>query len=779
MKNKMLLRLAILSLSFLGTSFAQAQDQSQAQQTQQSPASQPSVARISMIHGDVNTQRGDSGDWVAGVLNSPLVVGDRVATGTRSRLELTLDFANYLRLDERTEAKIADLTRTHIQVQIARGIVDYSVLKGNEADIEIDTPNVAIHPVREGRYRIQITSDDFCEVIVRDGELEITTPQGSTRIHKGQMITVRGLDTPEFQTADAPHNDSWDDWNKERDRQVQDAASWGHANRYYTGVNDLDAYGHWTYAPGYGDVWVPAQSAGWAPYRDGRWVWEPYWGWTWVSYEPWGWAPYHYGRWFVNEGSWCWWPGPVYAAYRPFWSPAYVSFFGFSGRHFSVGVGFGFGSIGWLPIGPGDPFFPWWGGFRRNVTVVNIININNFHGGRRWDPLWNGSGRRFSNLDGAFNDRRLRESVTTMRADEFGRGGVRRDFERVNAEQFRGGQMVAGAVPVVPTRESLRSSDRQVNRASLPTRGGQDRFFTRSTPRGSPESFQAGESQMRDVVRQNGPNASGSVRGDARMENSQGRNDAAGRGGSQAQQNAGSGAERTRGGGQQSVAPNRGGQGTPQTPDANGQQQRWQRFGDKNTAEQQGRRDAQRPGFDRPRTESQPAGRGNGQPSANPQQGGQGRGNPQPPATPRQNNQPAANPQQGGWQHFTPGQQGDRQRFGDAPRDTGRSPQFDSPRNADRSGGFNSPRSSGRQQLDLQRPIMTPRSSPPDRGNGGGRMSPPPSSSPRGGASASPRGGEGSRGGSRGGDAGRGGGGSSRSSSGSSGGRGGQSGRPH
>jgi hypothetical protein len=739
MKNRLLLGFAILSLTAFGTNFAQEQPPSQAPpqtQTQQPSEAQPSVARMSVVNGQVNLQRGDSGEAVAGVQNTPVVAGDRVSTGTRSRLELTLDFANFLRLDERSEVKIADLTRTHIQVQVASGIVDYTVLKGNEADIEIDTPNATIHPIREGRYRIQINADSECDVIVREGEAEITTSQGSTSIQKGQMITVRGTDNPEYKTADAPQTDSWDDWNRDRDRQVQGATSWGHANHYYTGVNDLDAYGHWTNVPGYGDVWVPNQDSGWAPYREGRWVWEPYWGYTWVSYEPWGWAPYHYGRWFVNAGNWCWWPGPVYGGYRPFWSPAYVSFFGFSGRHFGVGVGFGFGAYGWLPIGPGDPFFPWWGGYRSGFAFVNTFEFNEFRGGRRWEPLWRGNGRGFSNFEGAFRDGRLRDGVTTMRAEEFGHAGVRRDFARVSESDFRGAKMVAGAMPVVPTRDSLRSSDRNVNGSSSQARGGQEHFFTRSTPRGSPESFQAGQSQMQNVVRQNGANGAGRIQ-------------------SNPQSTPGNSADRSRGGATSSAAPNNGAQGMRQTPAAGGQsqQQGWQRFGDRGNS-------------------SQPASRDNGQAAVN------SRGNMQPPSTQRQNGQQTAtNSQQGGWQHFTPGQQRGQQ---------GPS-QYSSPRGYDRSGQYSSPRNSGRPELNLQRPIMTPRSAPPNGGYRGGGGSAPPSYSPRSAPSDGGYRGGGGRssappsysprsapsGGSR--SSGSGGGGSSRSSSNSSG----NHGRPH
>ena len=203
------------------------------------------------------------------------------------------------------------------------------MFKGGEADVEIDTPNVAVRPLRKGRYRVQVNSDSETEVIVREGEAEVTTPQGSTTVKKGKKITIRGARNPEYRVDSAPAKDDWDRFNNDRDNEIRNAASWGRTNPYYTGASDLDANGHWIFIPGYGWVWQPYQQASWAPYQSGRWVYEPYWGWTWVSYEPWGWAPYHYGRWFFWGSSWVWWPGPVYPHYRPIWAPAYVSFIGF------------------------------------------------------------------------------------------------------------------------------------------------------------------------------------------------------------------------------------------------------------------------------------------------------------------------------------------------------------------------------------------------------------------------------------------------------------------
>src|SRR6266567_2669581 len=102
------------------------------------------VARISMIHGDVSTQRGDSGDWSAAVLNQPVMTGDKVSTGDGARTELQLDFANVLRLGPNSKANIVNLTHQNIQVQVAEGISDFTVSKDSEAQPEIDAPNVSI-----------------------------------------------------------------------------------------------------------------------------------------------------------------------------------------------------------------------------------------------------------------------------------------------------------------------------------------------------------------------------------------------------------------------------------------------------------------------------------------------------------------------------------------------------------------------------------------------------------------------------------------------------------
>jgi hypothetical protein len=457
------------------------------------------VARVSLIHGDVSMQRGDSEDWAAASINTPLVRGDQVATGERSRMEVQLDYANILRLSSSSQAKIADLTRTRIQIQLAQGYANYTVFKGSEADVEIDTPNVAVRPLKPGRYRVQVNSDYETDVIVRDGEAEISTPQGSTTVREGRMAMIRGEDNPEYRVDDAPRRDDWDRWNKDRDNTIREAQGYRQTSPYYTGAQDLDGYGRWVYVPGYGRVWQPyEQSASWAPYQSGRWVWEPYWGWTWVSYEPWGWAPYHYGRWFYWRSAWVWWPGPVQSYYRPVWSPAFVTFIGF-GHH--SGFAFGFGSIGWIPCGPSDYYYPWYGRGYNRVNVVNITNITNVRNVHYVVRPLAVPGRQhyYSNVDMALRNPRVRRGISGVDADDFGRGHGRVHRLDVGDRDLRDSRVMTGNLPVVPTRDSLHAGGGAPVRMNIRPRQ-EERFYTRRQPPAGPPAFHDQVSRMQQVV---------------------------------------------------------------------------------------------------------------------------------------------------------------------------------------------------------------------------------------------------------------------------------------
>ena len=71
--------------------------------------------------------------------------------------------------------------------------------------------------------------------------------------------------------------------------------------------------------------------------------------------------------------------------------------------------------MGWLPIGPGDYYHPWWGGYRRGYNVVDIHNYYNVRGG--FAPLHNGGFSNFRDID---HNERLRAGMSSVSSRGFG-----------------------------------------------------------------------------------------------------------------------------------------------------------------------------------------------------------------------------------------------------------------------------------------------------------------------------------------------------------------------
>ena len=440
------------------------------------------VARISLINGDVSVRRGDSGDWVAAAINSPVIAPDSVFVGGGSRAEVQLDYANLIRLGANTEVRFAQLEQRRYQLQVGRGTVTYTVLRDSDRDVDLSTPNVSVRPLRKGSYRVTVRDDGTTEITVRSGEADIFTPRGSETLRPGRTMLVRGTAAePEFQLAAALPEDDWDRFNEQRDRDLRRSPAYRYVSRDIYGAEDLDAYGRWIYVPPYGWVWAPYVAPGWAPYRYGRWAWLDFYGWTWIGYDPWGWAPYHWGRWFYHGPyGWCWWPGPIYT--RHYWRPALVAFFGWSSYSgFQVGLGVGFGRIGWVPLAPFEPYYPWYGPrywrgggtyIDNSVHIVNNVNIVN-----------------------AYRNARIDHAVTAVDAAEFGRGRVA-NLHRASEIELRRVSLVRGEVPVVPQRDSLRFADRPVRLENLPAHT-REQFAGRWQAPQQPERIPFAEHQQR------------------------------------------------------------------------------------------------------------------------------------------------------------------------------------------------------------------------------------------------------------------------------------------
>ncbi len=405
---------------------------------------QHGVARLSIVQGDVNVKLGSTGELVAAAVNAPLVAQDHVQTSPGSRAEVEFDSANLLRLAPNTDAGFADLEYHRYQVQLGQGTVIYRVLRDSDAQAEIDTPSIAVHPLQQGEYRISVLDDGTTQITVRAGQAEILSPRGSQRLDAGHTTLVRGNPSdPEFQSSYEIARDQFDDWCAGRDRDLLASQSYNYVNRDVYGADDLDAYGNWVPSQ-YGQVWSPRPPVpDWSPYSYGQWSYvDDYYGWSWVDNAPWGWAPYHYGRWFWNSGyGWCWWPGARFGV--SLWSPALVGFFGWGG-----GAGLWAG-LGWVALAPFEAFHAWWG-----------------HGafGRGGFGFRGGFGRgygfeRNANIASMYRNAAIRGGAMTAAYDRFGGPGQR--FSPATRAQLTNASVFHGGVPVSPGRGSFQFSNRQ------------------------------------------------------------------------------------------------------------------------------------------------------------------------------------------------------------------------------------------------------------------------------------------------------------------------------
>jgi hypothetical protein len=385
-QQRLFLTVMIFMASLSAPLFAQGPQDAQYSQDQGGGDPPGRVARLGYISGSVSFQPSGEDQWSQALANYPLTTGDRIYTDRDGRAELeTGNIA--VRLSSGTDLAATNLNDQLVQLGLAQGTLRvraYQILDGSS--VEIDTPNAALTLLRAGSYRVETFPDDNTTLVTVDsGDLEISGNNLSQVVHSGQSVKLSGNDEVQVSWLQPPGGDDFDRWCGDRDRRFTSSNSRQYVGPYVPGYEDLDQYGQWQPAQDYGQVWYPsAVPVGWAPYRYGRWAWVEPWGWTWVEDEPWGFAPFHYGRWALIGARWGWVPGSIVVGVRPVYAPALVAFVG--GPNANVQV--------WFPLGPRDPFLPWYhhsDGYLRQVNVtnvrtevnivnvINVRNVNNIH----------------------------------------------------------------------------------------------------------------------------------------------------------------------------------------------------------------------------------------------------------------------------------------------------------------------------------------------------------------------------------------------------------------
>ena len=336
------------------------------------------VGRILRISGTMSVHNAFETDWSAASVNYPVSTGNAFWTEPASTAELELSGSRAV-LAPTTEFDITTLDGNGLQAVASRGEVYLNPrdLAPNET-WSVQTPRSVVRLGIAGRYVIVVGSTEQPTLItVLEGVAEVEGPGVSMRVTGGQTATIDGTDT--FQGTLGPvQHDPFLSSVLDSERPPLVRTQIPEQVAAMPGGSDLARYGDWAPAPEYGQVWYPPVASDWVPYRHGHWAYVAPWGWTWVDDAAWGFAPFHYGRWVEIGERWAWTPGG-YDANPPIYAPALVTFFGI-GAGIVVGAALANPSIGWVPLGPHEPFHPWYrvsDRYRREINVNHATNINN------------------------------------------------------------------------------------------------------------------------------------------------------------------------------------------------------------------------------------------------------------------------------------------------------------------------------------------------------------------------------------------------------------------
>jgi hypothetical protein len=282
------------------------------------------IVRLSYVNGQVQTDRATGQGLERAILNTPITQGVRVVTGDDGLAEVEFENESALRIAENSEIQFRGLSMNDNgakinEIEVVKGVVYLDARSKGDDIYRIKSGDSTFLVQRDTQLRLSFGSDQT-RLAVFKGNVELMDQPHVANVQRKQTLTIDPADPAGYKVATGVEALPADAWNRERQAYQQAyAGNVGNPGpRFGYRLQDLNYYGTYFMAPGYGYAWQPYGFAnsmmGFDPYSMGAWQFCPGFGYTFASPYPWGWLPYHYGSWaFLGGGiGWAWIPGGNY-----------------------------------------------------------------------------------------------------------------------------------------------------------------------------------------------------------------------------------------------------------------------------------------------------------------------------------------------------------------------------------------------------------------------------------------------------------------------------------
>jgi FecR protein len=259
--------------------------------------SQARVVRLSDVQGDVRIDRNTGGGYEKAFLNLPITQGMKVRTLDDGRAALELEDGSTVRLTPNTILEVPRLSLSDAGTKLSGfrlldGTAYINFLGAKDAEVDFTFAREKLVLTSATHLRVDMADTDAV-VAVFKGDVEIAGPEGTVQVAKNHKASF-DLIEDKYKVARNLDDAPYDAWDKQQDQYQQRYSdnSYSQYSPYAYGTSDLNYYGSFFNAPGYGMLWQPYfVGAGWDPFMNGAWAFYPGVGYGWVSAYPWGWTP--------------------------------------------------------------------------------------------------------------------------------------------------------------------------------------------------------------------------------------------------------------------------------------------------------------------------------------------------------------------------------------------------------------------------------------------------------------------------------------------------------